>query len=404
MNIKWTLRTKLLFFALVTSTLPLLLLLTFINFQIRTETRHYMEENLQANLYLARGIIEQRGDGLQGNAGGLAEMISAFNLIDADRGLAQAGRRGRTADRGDGGPVISFLNTLLNTWKVDFLMVTDAQGRVRFRAHKPEATEDDFRQHLLVNRALEGKPATGLIRETSERLAREGLEVKAAIKPRDNAGGSGAVPTRSGGLCLEAAVPILGEDKEVLGVVLMGELLNNDVALVDEIKGLLFGNRGEAGAVSILMDNTIVATNLFAGEERALGASGRGDAQGGENWFGHYYVSAYETLKDPRGTPVGKLQVLVQEHAFQQPENQFRVRVLQATVLAIFIFFGVAVWASRRVTRPILEITHASNRVSLGELDTAVQAASGDEMEVLAEAVERMRLSLRAALARLKKV
>jgi methyl-accepting chemotaxis protein len=57
-----------------------------------------------------------------------------------------------------------------------------------------------------------------------------------------------------------------------------------------------------------------------------------------------------------------------------------------------------------RLTKPIEEITEAADKISLGELDISIQVrASGDEIEKLANSLERMRVSLKSAIERLRK-
>jgi HAMP domain-containing protein len=75
--------------------------------------------------------------------------------------------------------------------------------------------------------------------------------------------------------------------------------------------------------------------------------------------------------------------------------------VLMAATLSIAI--GVAVAVARNLSRPILSLTAAADRISLGLLDTPVVATSKDELGELAEALERMRQSLKLSIERLRR-
>ncbi len=55
------------------------------------------------------------------------------------------------------------------------------------------------------------------------------------------------------------------------------------------------------------------------------------------------------------------------------------------------------------LTRRILYLADVAERMSLGELDLPVEVKGSDELARLAEALERMRVSLKAAIERLKK-
>jgi HAMP domain-containing protein len=64
---------------------------------------------------------------------------------------------------------------------------------------------------------------------------------------------------------------------------------------------------------------------------------------------------------------------------------------------------GLALIFSRSISKSIIRLTEAADTISLGEFDMPVQRKSNDELGDLAEALERMRLSLRAAVERLRR-
>jgi HAMP domain-containing protein len=85
-------------------------------------------------------------------------------------------------------------------------------------------------------------------------------------------------------------------------------------------------------------------------------------------------------------------------------DTQFKW-ILGLTLAAIALALVATVLISQRLAQPILEITHAANRVSLGEIHTPVSSLGNndlprDEVEDLGRAVDRMRLSLVLAMKR----
>ena len=58
---------------------------------------------------------------------------------------------------------------------------------------------------------------------------------------------------------------------------------------------------------------------------------------------------------------------------------------------------------ARSISRSIVQLTDAADAISLGDFEVAVKRRSNDELGDLAESLERMRLSLRSALDRLRK-
>jgi len=71
--------------------------------------------------------------------------------------------------------------------------------------------------------------------------------------------------------------------------------------------------------------------------------------------------------------------------------------LVAASVLVVVI----AVMFSRALIRPIAAMTASANRMSLGELQVPIVARGHDELALLARSLERLRKSMRAAMARL---
>ena len=80
---------------------------------------------------------------------------------------------------------------------------------------------------------------------------------------------------------------------------------------------------------------------------------------------------------------------------------------LAATLLGLLYSFGaltlvVMFLLVRWALRPVVVLTHTAEQISLGEgLDTSVKSTAVDELGQLANAIERLRVSMRAAMSRL---
>jgi HAMP domain-containing protein len=58
---------------------------------------------------------------------------------------------------------------------------------------------------------------------------------------------------------------------------------------------------------------------------------------------------------------------------------------------------------ANKIINPILKLAKRANEISTGKLDEKVMITTNDEINYMAEAVERLRESLNIALARLNK-
>lgn len=85
-----------------------------------------------------------------------------------------------------------------------------------------------------------------------------------------------------------------------------------------------------------------------------------------------------------------------------QITNIMRIAII---VVAIGIIIGIlsALTISRGLTSAALYLSSAAESISRGDLDSAIVAETGDEMEDLARSIERMRVSLKAAIERLRR-
>ena len=72
-------------------------------------------------------------------------------------------------------------------------------------------------------------------------------------------------------------------------------------------------------------------------------------------------------------------------------------------IVTIFVVSIVAWFFARALVKPIMMLTDIAERMSLGELDNKVNVKAKDEIGLLALAIERMRISLNMAMARLRK-
>lgn len=80
-------------------------------------------------------------------------------------------------------------------------------------------------------------------------------------------------------------------------------------------------------------------------------------------------------------------------------------RLFAITVLLVTIIISVmmAIMAGRSISKPVLSLADAANRMSLGEMDVRIDVNTNDEIGILAEAVSRLQTSLKIAIQRLKK-
>ena len=80
--------------------------------------------------------------------------------------------------------------------------------------------------------------------------------------------------------------------------------------------------------------------------------------------------------------------------------QNFALTLLAVTVLLVI---AIAWFSARALVTPIMKLTDAAERMSLGELNVKIDVKSRDEIGLLAQSIGRMQTSLRMAMNRLKK-
>lgn len=95
--------------------------------------------------------------------------------------------------------------------------------------------------------------------------------------------------------------------------------------------------------------------------------------------------------------------------AIQQDEEELFAPLRQTLLLGLALLAGaalvvavVAAVMSKVLIRPILEMAWAADQMSLGQLDEPITSKRKDEIGVLVRSLERLRKSMRAAMARLR--
>jgi methyl-accepting chemotaxis protein len=94
--------------------------------------------------------------------------------------------------------------------------------------------------------------------------------------------------------------------------------------------------------------------------------------------------------------------------AIQQDEDELFAPLRETLTLGLallavsaILVAAIARSASTVLVRPILALSRAADRMSTGDLDTPIAVSRGDELGVLGRSLDRLRISMRAALARL---
>jgi methyl-accepting chemotaxis protein len=80
--------------------------------------------------------------------------------------------------------------------------------------------------------------------------------------------------------------------------------------------------------------------------------------------------------------------------------QNFALALLAITLLLAAV---IAWFSARGLVTPLMKLTDAADRMSLGDMHVKIEVRSTDEIGLLAQAIGRMQISLRMAMDRLRK-
>jgi HAMP domain-containing protein len=115
-----------------------------------------------------------------------------------------------------------------------------------------------------------------------------------------------------------------------------------------------------------------------------------------------YYVNVLSPVRDALYREM-QARVEATEASVETQLNVMRIIVAVAGILALVVAVLSAYVISRGITRAARDLAAAAESISRGDLDVPIEVKTGDEMEDLAESIERMRASLKAAIERLRR-
>ncbi len=299
--------------------------------------------------------------------------------------------------------------------KLDVLAITDRSGRVLWRAGNGNQAGDDQSRDELVLAVMErAEPVAAPCIVSRENLLREAPHLadqahfkfiatpKARPRPETE---------ETAGMMLKAAAPILDADQHLLGIVYGGVLLNRNFEIVDRIKQTVFQNlqyKGkDIGTATIFQDDLRISTNVKNEDgTRALGTRAAEDVyeqvvNKGKPWIGrafvvnHWYITAYEPIRDLAGEIIGMLYVGVLEQKYVDLRQRAVMVFLAVTAVGALVAFGLASFVSGRISVSIKKLASASDQVAHGNLDARVEIRSQDELRELADAFNFMAVALK---------
>ena len=199
------------------------------------------------------------------------------------------------------------------------------------------------------------------------------------------------------GLALISVAPIVSQEGELIGTVLVGHLFNNDFTLVDRITEV-----AGVDTATIFFGDLRVSTNVSTQfGERAIGTRVSQEVFGqvllqGQEFTGEAfvvnqdYITRYEPLRDHRNQVVGILYVGAKQASFQKLMDSFRQQLVLIAGASILLAILIAVPLAVSISRPLTDLVQATHQVAEGDWSVRVPPNGYREMRTLAGSFNTM--------------
>lgn len=340
----------------------------------------------------------------------LKDIHDIVELNTTHEGLQAALRDGNT------NRLLPYLDLLRVEFNLDVLTLTDSRGKVVMRTRRPDNLGDDLSKDLLVSRALKGEIASSPQIVSREELMQEGEDL-AQQAYLDLLPTPKAAPRlelhEENGMMLKAAAPVYDENRQILGVIYAGILLNRNYEIVDRVKEIVFKGEKykgrEIGTATIFQNDLRISTNVQrATGDRAIGTRvskevSQAVLQEGQSWLDRafvvndWYISAYEPIKNIEGTIIGILYVGMLEKPYVDLRNTVMTKFSFMAVICLVVLFVIIFFIISGITKPLHSMVFATNRIAQGNLNHRVTVSYHDEIGQLADSFNRMTADLKKA-------
>jgi PAS domain S-box-containing protein len=292
----------------------------------------------------------------------------------------------------------------------DFLIIATQRGEV-IAASSGIAPGSMLPDSFVIRQARTGLATTAFEQLSSASLAAlaPALPARARIRTADK---PDEFETR--GLLINAAAHFPLTNKYPNAILIGGILLNNNDALIDRMRDIIFPIKNKPGEIrsgvaSIFIDDLRVATNSVNElGERAIGTRVRVDSSNrtlldGESWiqrtvsFNDNLLAGYEPLKDGEGQPIGILGAGFPQKAFQIEKKLLLGGIALLLALSMLALSLTFLSGSRNITRRLAKITDAMQAMRTGKPAPRVDnEGQSDEIAQLGEDFNELMAALEA--------
>jgi len=306
---------------------------------------------------------------------------------------------------------------------LDMLTLVDTNGRVIYRAANPDAKGDVILWDSVVRACLkERKPVSSAIIMPYDVIIAQNPMLAQRVKiPIVKTEKSVLLKDKilTQGMVLRSAYPIVDRNRNLLGALVGGVLLNRDYSIVDTIKETVYRDERykgrDMGYATIFLGAVRISTNVMDKQsQRAVGTIVSKEVYDqvitrGKDWVGRAsvlnepYISAYTPIWDIDNNIIGMLFTGILEAKYRDMRKETTLLFLGITSLGMVIAFFISFNLGQSIIRRIRILKQATDAISSGNLDYQLPPGRSSGFDMIDEAFNNMARSLKDRDDRLQK-
>ena len=188
--------------------------------------------------------------------------------------------------------------------------------------------------------------------------------------------------------------PVLDQDQELVGVVLVGDSLSK---IAEEIRGTTLSQVTIYDLEGQEITTTFIESGSQLNPETLSGIISRQDK---ESYMQELavanipYQGLYAPLEVRSGKDVGIIATSLAKTMLVRASNTTRFEIFGFVTTAFLFIIAVGLFTADRFTKPLLKVVDASSQVAAGNLDISVTPKGNDEVSALAKSFNQMVSSL----------
>ena len=289
---------------------------------------------------------------------------------------------------------------LQQKYNFDFLILTDTDGKVITTANPTPALDDWIKNSRLYK---ESKAA----RVISVDISGPNIQLLLADKPKN--GQTGAPQKVETALVIEALAPVLRTQGELLGLVFAGHIVNDSKNIVSAAKTEVSRAHPMGADVSIVFQNQIISTTVDGvtkgqrpvidpGFSKSLEPSIHSFDLSGRHVLGGFYpIRASDSV-------IGQVMVTQTVDPLTDAISTIGWPAIYG-LGATFIFTMIVVLLlTSRLTKALRRVNTDIIRIGLGDFEDPIEPPTRrDEAGDLVESLERLRVTVKQAIERLRR-